>query len=123
VGGSPHDETKDGRIVHINVPCIDITRAQEFYAGVFGWTFTPNTEDYVLFSDRGGIGGGLTLRSRPSDHGVLFFVHVSDIPNTLAAVESAGGSVELEKTPVGGPGFYALLRDCEGNRVGVYSEN
>lgn len=112
-----------GRIVHVNLPCLELARAQRFYATVFGWTFTPNTDDYVLFSDRGGIGGGLTLRTRPSEEGVLFFIRVDDIPAALAAAESAGGSVELERTPVGGPGYYGILRDSEGNRVGVYSDN
>lgn len=111
-----------GRIVHVNLPCLNLDRAQRFYGEVFGWTFTPNTADYVLFSDGGGIGGGLTLRSRPSEDGVLFFIHVVDIPSSLASVVATGGLVELEKTPVGGPGFYGLFKDSEGNRVGVYSD-
>jgi predicted enzyme related to lactoylglutathione lyase len=111
-----------GQIVHVNLPCLDLVRAQRFYGRVFGWAFTPNTDDYVLFSDKGGVGGGLTLRSKPSDDGVVFFIQVDDIHGTLASVVSAGGSAELEKTPIGGPGFYGIFRDTEGNRVGVYSE-
>ena len=112
-----------GQIVHVNLPCLDIERAQRFYGGVFDWTFMPNTDDYVLFSDHDGVGGGLTKGSKPSDEGIVFFIQVDDIPATLSEVAAAGGTVELEKTPVGGPGFYGLFRDPEGNRVGVYSES
>jgi predicted enzyme related to lactoylglutathione lyase len=110
-----------GRIVHVNIPSLDLERSQRFYETVFGWEFTPNTKDYVLFSDCGGIGGGLTRRAAPADGGVLFFIGVERIPATLDAIRAAGGVVELEKTAVGGPGFYAIFRDADGNRVGLYS--
>jgi predicted enzyme related to lactoylglutathione lyase len=117
------ESTARGRIVHVNIPCTDLNRAQRFYEGVFEWSFTPNTEDYVLFSDRGGIGGGLTLRTKPVEGGVMFFVDVEDIPSALEAVGRSGGSVVLEKTPVGGPGFYSVFRDSEGNLIGLYSDS
>ncbi|MBD3161817.1 MAG: VOC family protein [Candidatus Eisenbacteria bacterium] len=112
----------EGRIVHVNIPSRDLEESRQFYGALFGWEFTPNAEHYVLFSDRGGIGGGLTTRASPTKEGVLLFIAVADIPETLERVRRAGGSVELEKTPVGGPGFYAVFIDPHGNRIGIYSD-
>lgn len=109
--------------MHVNIPSRDLEGSQRFYGTVFDWEFTPNTEEYVLFSDCGGIGGGLTKGAQPSERGMLFFIAVDCIPATLDSIKAAGGTVELEKTPVGGPGFYAIFRDPDGNRVGLYSAN
>ncbi|WP_418318967.1 VOC family protein [Piscinibacter sakaiensis] len=113
---------RNGRIVHVNIPCRQIERAQGFYRALFGWSFTPNTEGYVLFSDNGGIGGGLTTGATPSETGVLFFIQVDDIAKTLAEAGRRGASVVTDKRPVGGPGFYAVFADPEGNRVGLFSD-
>ena len=45
-----------------------------------------------------------------------------DLSAVLGRVEKAGGSVLVPKTDIGeNMGFFAIIRDCEGNRVGLHS--
>lgn len=117
---------KTGRIVHVNIPSTNLDESQAFYGRVFGWTFIPNTEQYVLFSDCGGIGGGFSTEQRPGQGGLSIFVQVEDIPASLQSIVEAGGSIVLEKSPIGNEnpalGFYAVVRDCHGNTLGIYSD-
>lgn len=111
-----------GRIVHVNLPALDLARSREFYGTVFGWTFTPNTDGYVLFHDGGGVDGALTTGAKPAADGVLLFLQVDDIPDAVTRIEAAGGSLLQGKRPVGGPGFYAIFVDPAGNRIGLFSD-
>jgi predicted enzyme related to lactoylglutathione lyase len=105
---------------HLSIPASDLAAAQAFYGSVFGWTFMPNTPDYVLFDD-GGYGGGLTSTPHAGVDGILPYLLVSDIPATLAQVTAAGGAVLISETPVGEDGGYAVFTDPHGNRIGLYS--
>lgn len=108
-------------IVHINLPCPDLTAGQEFYGRLFGWRFIPNSESYVLFDD-GGLGGGLTSAASPAaSGGVTVFIQVEDIDAKLSEVEAAGGQTVRPRGPVGGPGFYGIFSDPWGNQIGLYS--
>jgi len=40
----------------------------------------------------------------------------------LERVVPAGGAVVMPKTDIGDPGFIAVVRDTEGNLVGLHSE-
>ena len=58
-----------------------------------------------------------------SDLGVIVYLDADGTLDAgLARVERAGGQVILPKTDIGPPGFIALVRDTEGNLVGLHSE-
>lgn len=106
-------------IIHLNIPATDLQQSQRFYGAIFGWTFTPNTDSYVLFDD-GGHGGGLSLDTRVAPGaGVLLFIQAADLEQTLAAVRAHGGTVVKEPAPTGGGGMYAVFTDPAGNRMGL----
>lgn len=106
-------------IIHLNIPSTDLAASQRFYGAVFGWTFTPNTEAYVLFDD-GGHGGGFSLNTKMApEGGVLLFIRTDDIAETLAAIKEHGGSVISGQAPTGGGGYYAVFRDPQGNLMGL----
>jgi predicted enzyme related to lactoylglutathione lyase len=44
------------------------------------------------------------------------------LDETLGRVEKAGGKIVMPKTDIGPPGFIAIVRDSEGNSVGLHSE-
>lgn len=44
-------------IIHLNIPSRELNESAAIYGDVFGWEFTPNTDEYLLFND-GGHGGG-----------------------------------------------------------------
>jgi uncharacterized protein len=71
------------------------------------------------------IGGALvkTPQTKPSEDGSVVYLNANpDLQTVLDRVAQAGGSVFIQKTPVGPDmGFFAQFRDSEGNRVGLYS--
>lgn len=116
---------------HIDVVSGDRGRAQRFYGDVFGWQF----EDYgealgytnVKTSENGiesGIGGlAQSVGARPpAATGVIPYILAPDMDATLAAVEKAGGSIEIPRTDVFGYGEFAHFRDPDGNLIGLWRD-
>jgi predicted enzyme related to lactoylglutathione lyase len=119
-GQDTAEAAKPAAFQHLSIPAADLAAAQAFYGNVFGWTFMPHRDDYVLFDD-GGYGGGLTSEQHPGVDGVLPYLLVADIPATLAKVTAAGGKVLINETPAGDSGGFAVFTDPHGNRIGLYS--
>jgi uncharacterized protein len=116
---------------HIDVVSGDPARAQRFYGVVFGWAF----EDYgetmrytgVKTSENGiesGIGGlaQATGKASPAANGVVPYILAPDIDATLAAIEQAGGTIEIPRTDVFGFGEFAHFRDPDGNLIGLWHD-
>lgn len=108
----------------------DLGRAARFYQAVLGVPL--RREDYahkptVVFPAAGdGVGGALVEdpeRNRPDGGGTLIYLNANGkLDACLGRVVEYGGAVVLPKTDIGEPGFIALVRDTEGNTVGLHSE-
>lgn len=106
----------------------DIERAKTFYATVFGLEFQyvemPDSKMY-MFGDQGEVGSGGCLvyseSSVPSMDGSLVYFSTEDLAVELAKVDDAGGEVLLPKTDIGEFGFFAHIKDTEGNKIGIHS--
>ncbi|MEN8788401.1 MAG: VOC family protein [Flavobacteriaceae bacterium] len=114
------------------IPVTNMDRAKTFYETVFdisisvhdlggflmGWFPPPKSEN--------GATGSLVQHEmyQPSEsHGVLIYFSCSDVDIELGRVVAAGGSVLKPKTAIGGGhGFSALLKDSEGNRIALHSQ-
>ncbi|MES3034412.1 MAG: VOC family protein [Gemmatimonadota bacterium] len=112
------------------IPVADFDRARAFYGTIFDYdmpveTMGPATKMGIFLHERGtGVGGAIVTGDRkPSEHGsVVYLTAGRDLQVVLSRVEQAGGTVILPKTPIApGMGFFALLNDSEGNRVGLHS--
>ena len=113
-----------GCMCHLELPAPDLARAQAFYGEVFGWTFTPMSDTYVLYRD-GLTGGGLD-KDRPvtSEAGPVPVLMVESIETTLRKIEDWGGRGLTEKIELGeGMGCYAYFRDPNGNKLGIWAES
>jgi uncharacterized protein len=115
------------RIVHFELPYDDAGRARKFYEEVFGWHVQawgaePTYQLATTGGDRLGIDGALYQRRQP-DLGVLVYVAVPDLVEALARAERAGASVVQPKTLIGGVGWSAVLRDPEGNLLGLFESD
>ncbi|WP_331234290.1 VOC family protein [Natronorarus salvus] len=66
---------------------------------------------------------GATIAYTPSDDGVVVYLTVDgDLDDALSRVESTGGEVVLPKESIPDHGgHYAIIKDTEGNRVGLVS--
>ena len=113
-------------VVYVEIPAPDLDRASAFYASVFGWEITTSDltgKPYAMFSTgEGGLSGGLASeRSVHPDGGVILYLKVDDIAESLAAVEAQGGATSRPKEAIGGDyGFSAEFRDPNGNPVGLW---
>ena len=94
-------------------------RAKAFYTGLFGWEFSapPGFPDYWAFltgDPEGDAGGGLMARQAPGQ-GIVNYIGVESVAETVAQAEKLGAKVLMPKSPVPGMGWFAQLLDPEGN--------
>ncbi len=95
--------------------------AQEFYGGLFGWTFAddgpaPGDGEYVLAQLEGGAVGGLVAGERG---GWSTYVLVDSVEQALERVRSAGGRALGEPVDVA-QGRVQALTDPEGAELRVW---
>jgi predicted enzyme related to lactoylglutathione lyase len=109
-------------VCHVEWQVTNLEMAQEFYGGMFGWSFEPMGESYVLFRTGDDVGGGLELAdSVASGSSPLVYILTGDIEESLAKAEVYGGEVVKRTTEIPGHGVYAIVADPDGNRVGLFS--
>lgn len=113
------------------IPTTNLERAERFYRTVLGQTLQRIPSDEMPMAifpyEQGrGVGGCLVLAKperTPSAQGTLVYFATKDLDGALGRVAGAGGSVVLPRTGIGEHGFIGLVRDTEGNVVGLHSEN
>jgi len=111
-----------GDITHIDIPVSDAKRATEFYGTLFGWEISefPGFEGYPMWQAPNKIsGGGLA----PRDEGFTqprSSIEVDSIDDTLVKAVELGGEVLAPKTPIDETSWWAVLKDPDGNHIGVY---
>lgn len=107
------------------IPVRDIDKAQQFYGGVFGWTFQPFGEGYVAVSAAGVMIGGLSQAGADDGgEGVRIYVNVADMEAVLATVEAHGGATKTPRQEVGGDmGWWANFTDDQGRIIGLSTMN
>jgi len=111
------------------IPTTDLDRASRFYEAVLGATVKREHFDgtgmqmAVFQGDEASVRGALIVdeRRKPATDGALVYLHARDLDASLARIEKAGGNVVMPKTDIGPPGFIALVRDTEGNVVGLHT--
>jgi predicted enzyme related to lactoylglutathione lyase len=111
------------------IPCIDIERAAAFYFSVLGRELIPFKDDCemrIFPAGEGKTTGALVVRPgvEPCPTGtIVFLLSEGDLDGAISRVGPAGGMVLEPRSPVpGGRGEYFILRDSEGNKVGVHQQ-
>ena len=111
-------------LTYWEIPSTDVPKTSEFLAELFGWTMTPSTGDYMMFHTESGAPGGIEKCDEAPPRGVRVYVHVDDIPATLADVERLGGEVVQAKTEIGGDhGYWGAFRAPGGCWLGIWSKS
>ena len=108
------------RVVHVEFPAQDADRAQKFYEGLLGWSFSQPMEgmDYRM-ADLGEGQGAAIYPDESGEPGLRVYFGTDDIDSTIAKVRESGGDAE-EKMPVPGMGWFAACRDTEGNAFSLW---
>lgn len=111
----------------VEIPAIEIDRATVFYNKLLNLNLEVmdfGTEKMACFPD----GDGAISQApnfNPSSNGVLVSFGIEqDLNSLLASVSENGGKVVQGKTKIEaeGRGYFALIIDTEGNKVGLYED-
>lgn len=115
------------RVVHFEIPADDPAASQAFYEAAFGWGFYKweGPEPYWLITtgpeEEPGINGGM-MQKNPGQP-VTFAIDVPDIDASIAAVQSAGGTIVVPKMPIPGVGWISYFTDPTGNVIGIHQND
>ncbi len=109
------------------IPCTDIARAEQFYNNVLEIKLMDHNDDEpmrIFPAEEDACTGALVERSRmkPGMEGSLLYLLLNgDLDAAIGRVQPAGGAVIVPKMAVpGGRGHFCVVRDTEGNHVGVH---
>lgn len=108
-------------IVHVELPVAEVEAAEKFYGELFNWRFSRYPDQRYATFEAGPVSGALNLvddaltePGRP-----LIFVSSRDIDADLAKAKLLGGETLIPRTAIPGVGWYAILVDPAGNRIGL----
>jgi predicted enzyme related to lactoylglutathione lyase len=110
-----------GKIAYVQIPAIDVDRSAAFYEAVFGWNIRRRSNGEIAFDDGVGEVSGTWVTGRPpsSEPGLLVYVMVESVGQSLEKIVEAGGAVVTPLTPQGEGEAYATFRDPAGNVLGI----
>ncbi|HWE87940.1 MAG TPA: VOC family protein [Pseudonocardiaceae bacterium] len=127
---SSHDKTGEkgvsdgvarvGGVTYLRIPAADPQRSAAFYQAVFGWTL-GGTPENPSFADGTGhvIGHWRTDLAPVGEAGVLPYVFVRSVDETLRLIIESGGEIATAPYPEGDL-WVATFRDPAGNVIGVW---
>jgi predicted enzyme related to lactoylglutathione lyase len=117
-------------ITWFDLPTTDFNRAVQFYSTILD---SPVRVDdsmgtklgFFPMEGREGVGGDIVPPSddfKPSLGGTRVYLNCDrKLDEVLGRVKTAGGEIVQSKTHIGDPGFIAMIRDTEGNTIGLHS--
>src|SRR5215470_1423656 len=113
----------NGKICYIEMPATDITRSAEFYRHVFGWNVRKRGDGSTAFDDSVGQVSGTWVVGRPpaTKLGLLFYVLVDSVADTLKTIEANGGTI-VQPIGADAPEITARFTDPGGNVIGPYQQ-
>ena len=113
----------NGKICYIELPATDITRSADFYAKVFGWNVRKRGDGRAAFDDGVGEVSGTWVIGRPpaSEPGLLTYIMVDSVTETLEAIVANGGEM-VQPIGADAPEITARFRDPGGNVLGLYQQ-
>lgn len=116
-------------IAWFEIPVTDLERAKAFYEVVLDTklAYSPNDNEDVASFPVGpdGVGGAISKREgrTPCDSGTVVYLTVQhDLQSALDRLVGAGGELITPPTDAGDVfGRVAIIKDTEGNYVGLHS--
>jgi len=118
-------------ISFFEIPSVDFCRAVKFYETILKTDLVVcecgEDEKMAGFLDENGRACGDVFYNAdflPSQQGVIISLRTENMEGTLHAIVENGGKIIRPKTKIEaeGMGYFALFIDCEGNKLGLYSD-
>jgi predicted enzyme related to lactoylglutathione lyase len=104
-----------GQVSYLQIPAIDVMESAAFYERIFGWRIE---RPHPSFEAPDLIGQWVSDRPAAPDAGLLAWIWVDRIDDTLDLVRTTGGEV-LEPPSPDGPRWLATIRDPGGKVLGI----
>ena len=114
------------------IPATDFGRAIKFYESLFHVKLEMldcGHEKMAFFPEENGLcPGSISWSSafefHPGAQGVLVSLNCEELEDALLYVTEHGGKVLIPKTKIEADdrGYFAVILDCEGNRLGLSSD-
>ncbi len=111
-------------IAHVEIPTTSLEESAVFFKKVFEWEFREFGRGYQLYNTQKGMTIGLRkVESIAAGDTTIFHVNVDDVEKYCDLAKMAGGTVFRGKTTIPVYGYYALIRDAQGNTIGLFQPN
>jgi predicted enzyme related to lactoylglutathione lyase len=115
-------------ITHFEIYGPEPAGLAEFYRGVFGWEVEqmPGINYWRIqtgSAETKPLHGGLTIRAIPDLNGFLLYVNVPSLDETMARIQSLGGSIIRRKTAVPRTAWVTIVSDPAKNIFGVWQSD
>lgn len=111
------------------IPTRDLDKAARFYEAVLGGPIKREVfggvPHGVLAADQDAVTGALIAdpKRSPGGSGALIYLDCRDgVPAVVERAEKAGAKVVLPVTSIGPFGWIAVIRDLDGNEIGLHAE-
>jgi predicted enzyme related to lactoylglutathione lyase len=114
---------RPGGISYLHIPAVDVLRSAAFYEQVFGWKIHARGNGQPAFDDGTGhvSGAWVTDQTVSREPGLLPYIYVDRIDDTIRKVKAHGGEVVKAPYPEGNL-WVATFRDPAGNVIGIWQE-
>jgi predicted enzyme related to lactoylglutathione lyase len=121
---------KTNAINWFEINTADFARAKAFYEAILQAPLTevscgPTPMAIFPYTQEKGVGGALVHMPEcgaPGAGGTLVYLNVEgDLDGVISRVAGAGGEIVKPRFGIGEHGFIAIIRDTEGNVVGLHS--
>jgi predicted enzyme related to lactoylglutathione lyase len=124
-------ENIESMIAIFEIPATDISRAVNFYQTILGIEIEQMEMPGMhmgIFPSEGQAPFGVLVQGEdyvPSAKGVTVYLNAGDdLEPILSKVEENGGKIIMPKTlHADESGYFAILIDSEGNKIGLHSSN
>ena len=115
--------THPGAISYLHLPAVDVRQAATFYETVFGWNVSGHDTNRPSFDDGSGhlAGAWMTNQAVSKEPGLLPYIYVDHIDETIERIEANGGEVVTAAYPEGTL-WVATFRDPSGNVMGLWHD-
>jgi len=112
---------KNHSICHIEWQSSNLSKTRSFLFSLFGWKFKPYGMEYLMFTPPDGVGGGIMkVKKVMAGASPVVYVLVNKIEPYLAKARKLGGKVAVPKTEIPKMGWFAYLKDRDGNLYGLF---
>lgn len=126
---TPRDVQRNSRVVWFEIPTEDFQRGVRFYETVLHVTLKQEahgkTQLAIFPYELPAVSGAIVHEpdTRPGANGTVVYLNCDPIlAEALQRVVPAGGEIVVPPTQLPeGRGVYAIIRDTEGNKVGLHA--